>query len=132
MKHYRINHVIILVSMIFLFSCSSSRKFKSSFPAADTIMNNEGSMDSTLVDSAKVNLQSLQKNRIDFQTFSAKIKVNYADVHGSQPEGNVTLRMYKDSAIWISLSGSILNLEIYRLLIKPDSVIILNKLEKTV
>ena len=40
--------------------------------------------------------------------------------------------MIKDSAIWISLSGSILNLELYRILITPDSVTILSKLDKTV
>jgi hypothetical protein len=91
-----------------------------------------GKLDSALLDSAKNDLQNLKNNQIDFQTFSAKLKVNYADINGSQPEGNVILRLYKDSAIWISLSGSILNLELYRILITPDSVTILNKLEKTV
>src|SRR5690606_36107500 len=42
------------------------------------------------------------------------------------------IRLYKDSAIWISVSGPILNLEIYRGLITPDSVTLLNNLDKTV
>lgn len=122
----------MLVSMLFFYSCSSSKKFKSSFPVVDSIMNDSGFMDSSLLDSARNELQNLKDKRIDFQTFSARLKVNYADVNGSQPEGNVVLRLYKDSAIWISLSGSILNLELYRILITPDSVTILNKLDKTV
>lgn len=121
-----------LVSLLFLYSCSNSRKFKSSFPATDSILNNRGGMDSSLLDSAKKELQNLKENRLDFLTFSAKLKVNYADVNGSQPEGTVVVRLYKDSAIWISLSGSILNLELYRILVTPDSVTILNKLDKTV
>ena len=122
----------MLVSMVFLYSCSSSKRFKSSFPVTDSIMNDRGLLDSTLLDSARKELQNLKDNRIEFQTFSAKLKVNYADINGSQPEGNAVLRLYKDSAIWISLSGSILNLELFRILITPDSVTILNKLDKTV
>ena len=118
--------------MLLFYSCSSSKKFKSSFPVTDSLLNDRGGMDSTLLDSARNELQNLKNNRIDFQTFSAKLKVNYADVNGSQPEGNVVLRLYKDSAIWISLSGSVLNLELYRILITPDSVTIMNKLDKTV
>ena len=40
--------------------------------------------------------------------------------------------MIKDSAIWISLSASIFNIEVYRVLITKDSVILLNKQEKEV
>ena len=122
----------MLVSMVFLYSCSSSKKFKSSFPVADSIMNDRGLLGAHILDSARKELQHLKDNRIEFTTFSAKLKVNYADVNGAQPEGNAVLRLYKDSAIWISLSGSILNLELYRILITPDSVTILNKLDKTV
>ena len=132
MNHYRIIHLLMFVSMLLFFSCSSSRKFKSSFPATDSLIYEGGRMDSSLLESARSELQNLKNKRIDFQTFSAKLKVNYADLNGSQPEGNVVLRLYKDSAIWISLSGSILNLELYRILITPDTVTILNKLEKTV
>jgi hypothetical protein len=40
--------------------------------------------------------------------------------------------MVKDSAIWLSLSATILGVEVYRVLIKPDSVILINKQEKEV
>ena len=132
MNQSRINHLLLFSSLLFLFSCSSSKKFKSTFPVTDSLFNDTGLADSPLRDSALKDLETLHNNQIDYRTFSAKIKVNYEDVYGSQPEGNVVLRLYKDSAIWISVSGSILNLEIYRLLVTPESVTVLNKLDKIV
>ncbi len=123
---------LLLAGIFFLFSCSSSKKFKSTFPVTDSIFSETGLIDPPQRDSAFKDLQDVQNHRIDYRTFSAKIKVNYQDVYGSQPEGNVVLRLYKDSAIWISVSGSILNLEIYRVLVTPDSVTVLNKLDKIV
>ena len=132
MNRSRIVTILILAGILFLNSCSSSKKFKASFPVTDSLFDSSELMNGPLRDSALKDLQTLRNNRIDYKTFSAKIKVNYADAYGSQPEGNVVLRLYKDSAIWISVSGSILNLEIYRALVTPDSVTLLNKLEKTV
>lgn len=132
MNQFGIIYLLLLSGMLLLFSCGSSKKFTSTFPATDSLFNETGLADSPLRDSALKDLQTLHDNQIDYRTFSAKIKVNYADANGAQPEGNVVLRLYKDSAIWISLSGSILNLEIYRAFITPDSVTVLNKLDKTV
>ena len=42
------------------------------------------------------------------------------------------MRIIKDSAIWISLSATIVNFEVYRVLITKDSVILLNKRDKEV
>lgn len=77
-------------------------------------------------------LENLNKNHIDFKTFSAKIKVEVEDSKGKQPDITATLRMVKDSAIWISLTATFLNLEAYRVLITKDSVILMNKQEKEV
>ncbi len=132
MNYSRNINLLVLVCIVCFYGCSNSKKFKSSFPTIDAVMKDSGHMDSSLMDSARIELNNLKKNRIEFHTFSAKLKVNYADANGSQPEGNIVLRLYKDSAMWISLSGSILNLELYRILITPDSVTILNKLDKTV
>lgn len=132
MKQRGIINLMILTGLLFLYSCSSSKKFKSTFPVTDSLITATDLADSPMRDSAMKDLEALRDNRIDYKTFSAKVKVNYADAFGSQPEGNVVLRLYKDSAIWISVSGSILNLEIYRAFITPDSVTILNKLDKTV
>ncbi len=71
-------------------------------------------------------------HQIDFKTFSAKIKVESVGGNGKIPDLTVVLRMVKDSAIWMSLSATILNVEVYRVFITKDSVILLNKQDKEV
>jgi hypothetical protein len=70
------------------------------------------------------------KNRIDFNTFSGKIKVDYWDKDGKGPDLTVFLRMKKDSIIWISINASLLSIEVFRVMITPDSVKVLNKKDK--
>ena len=77
-------------------------------------------------------LKSLEKNRIKFTTFSAKIKVQYEDKNGKQPDFNAFVRLYKDSVLWISISATFLSIEAFRILITKDSIIIVNKLNKKV
>lgn len=88
------------------------------------------------VDQAQILAQEmkerLQKNHITFTSFSAKIKVETQDSKGKNPDITAVVRMVKDSAIWISLSATFLNLEVYRALITKDSVILMDKREKTV
>ncbi len=74
----------------------------------------------------------MQKNEIAFKTFSAKIKLDIEDSRGKQPDIVATLRMIKDSAIWLSLNATFLNIEVYRALITRDSVILMNKQDKEV
>lgn len=73
---------------------------------------------------------NLKSKRIDFSTFSAKIKVEYQDKNGND-QANANLQMQKDSAIWIQLTGPF-GIEGYRLLVTKDSVKLMNKLNKTV
>jgi hypothetical protein len=42
------------------------------------------------------------------------------------------VKIVKDSAIWISLSASIINVEVFRVFITKDSVVLVNKQEKEV
>ncbi len=70
------------------------------------------------------------KNKIDFNTFSAKVKVVYEGKELSD-EANAFIRIHKDSIIWISLRGA-LGIEGFRVLITKDSVQVLNLLKKQV
>ncbi len=81
---------------------------------------------------ATITRKNLDANFIDFKTFSAKIKVDVENAKGKQPDITATLRMIKDSAIWISLNATFLNIEVYRIYITPDSVILMNKQDKEV
>lgn len=76
-------------------------------------------------------LKNLSANHIDYKTFSAKIKVEYTDSKGRQPDVNAFVRMQKDSLIWISLNATFLSVEAFRILMTPDSIYILNKLDRT-
>ena len=71
----------------------------------------------------------LSQNRIDFQTFSARVKVHYEGGDGKDYEFNAFIHMKKDSLIWVSINAA-LGIEAFRLLITPDSVKILDKLKK--
>ena len=84
------------------------------------------------ISAANTILNNLHKTRIDFTTFSAKAKVQYEDKNGKQPDFNAFIRMQKDSIIWISISATFLGIEAFRISITPDTLIILNKLDKTI
>lgn len=83
--------------------------------------------DSLRVISQTVN--GLGRNRIDYQTFSARMKVHYEGSDGKDYEFNAFIHMKKDSLIWVSINAA-LGIEAFRLLITPDSVKIMDKLKK--
>lgn len=75
-------------------------------------------------------LGNVEKKRISFNTFSAKIKVDYTNSKGKQPDFVANIRMLKDSVIWISLSNDI-GIEGIRVLISKDSIKMIDKLANT-
>lgn len=115
-------------------SCKTVKQINKAIAPKDTaaavIMIDQSKADSILM--VRKTMENLNHNYIDFKTFSAKIKIDYQDNKGKQPDVTAIVRIIKDSAIWISLTASILNIEIYRVLIKKDSVILLNKQDKEV
>jgi hypothetical protein len=73
--------------------------------------------------------QAVEKNRIDFETFSAKVKVDFEGSDGKKNDFNAFIRLRKDSVLWVSINA-LLGIEAFRVLITPDSVKVLNKLDK--
>ncbi|MBA4166738.1 MAG: DUF4292 domain-containing protein [Chitinophagaceae bacterium] len=71
----------------------------------------------------------VQKKRIDFNTFSAKVKVNFEGKNGRKNDFNAFIRLRKDSVLWVSINA-LLGIEAFRIMITPDSVKVLNKLDK--
>jgi uncharacterized protein DUF4292 len=74
-------------------------------------------------------IKNLGKNRVDFKTFSAKVKV---DAVGPDDENHVNayVRIRRDSAIWIDIHGA-LNIDGVRLLVTKDSVKLINYIAHT-
>lgn len=129
-----ISTTCILTFLIFLvYSCKTVKQINKAIAPKDStavIINDQSNVDSLLM--IKRTVENLNHNYIDFKTFSAKIKVDYQDNKGKQPDVTAIVRIIKDSAIWISLTASFLNIEIYRVLITKDSVVLLNKQDKEV
>jgi hypothetical protein len=121
--------VIILLSAI---SCRSTKKLQTAINKKDTVITvkNDPSLDS--LKGGKDLINTLSKNIIKFNTFSAKIKVQYEDSKGKQPDVIAVVRMKKDSVIWISINATFLSIEAFRILITKDHITILNKLQKQV
>jgi hypothetical protein len=113
--------------------CKTAKKIQAAVDKKDsTSINiiqpvNEDSI--LLVKSA---LQEVYRKKIDYKTFSAKIKVEYEDAKGKQPNITAYVRALKDSLIWISGYATIFNVEAFRILIKKDSVFVLDKINKEV
>lgn len=71
----------------------------------------------------------LKKNEFTFKYLNIRFSAD-ASLNNKDNSMNGSLRMVKDSAIWISLSPA-LGIEAARVLITPDSIKFLNRLEST-
>lgn len=74
-------------------------------------------------DKNKLNIEE-----VDFEYLQAKSKIKYND--GIQKvNANATIRIRKDSIIWVSLSPSV-GVEIIRAIIKKDSILVIDRFNK--
>ncbi len=131
------NFIAVVVAGLILFagnSCRSTKKLQTAVSKKDTTIVTapaQPAITDTLKGAEEV-LKSLDKNKINFKTFSAKIKVEYEDYRGKQPDFNAFVRLYKDSVLWVSINATFLSIEAFRILITKDNITILNKLDKQV
>ena len=130
------NFIKIFAVIIFLYSvngCRPAKKLQTTVNKNDSgSVSVSASPSDNSISVAKKILKSLHKNEINYKTFSAKIKVEYEDDNGKQPDFNAFVRLQKDHLLWASLNATFLNIEAFRVLISPDSITIINKLDKTV
>ena len=119
-----------IIAFCVLMSCRSTKKLQSAISKKDTVAI--VTIDTDSLKNIDNIMDNVRKHHIDFNTFSAKIKVQYEDNKGKQPDINAFVRMKKDSLIWISINATFLNIEAFRVLISRDSIWILNKLNKQV
>jgi hypothetical protein len=130
----RYSYILLLILMV-AFGCRPTKKVQkieeaiSKKDTATTVVITQ----KPTVDSAKLMagiLQKLNSRRIEFNTFSAKVKIDYESQEGKDG-GTAHIRLEKDKVLWVSLTGP-LGIEGYRMLVTPDSVTLMNKLNKTV
>lgn len=120
--------------LFFVIACRSAKKIQKaiSAPRKDTIAAVAVVTEDAKADSMRFIDQlaaRLRMNHIEFKTFAAKLKVNYEGGDGKSYDFTAFIRMKRDSIIWVRVDA-ILGIEAFRILITPDSVKILNKLNK--
>ncbi len=127
-----IRFIIILgTAALLVSSCRSARKIQSAISVKKDTVETVAAVD-LRGDSIRFMNEAyhkLQQNKIEFETFSAKINTDYQGSDGKKYDVNVFVRMKKDSIIWLSVNGA-LGIEGMRIVIDNDSVRILNKLDK--
>jgi hypothetical protein len=136
--------ITYLLSILFLLTtaCHSARKSAQPLPVTeppkDTMVvvtpSAPSRTDSLAEDSVRRvrgALARIDSNRIHFETFSARVKVDYKDTKDKNLDFNAFIRMRRDSIVWVSVIAA-LGVEAFRVLIRPDSVMIMDKLEKTI
>ncbi|MEJ7627525.1 MAG: DUF4292 domain-containing protein [Ferruginibacter sp.] len=112
-------------------SCRTARQINKVIAPKDSVVVINKSITDSIAQVNKT-LSEFKSHYIDFKTFSAKIKADVETSKEKLPDLTAVVRIIKDSAIWMSVSASFLNIEVYRVLITKDSVILLNKRDKEV
>lgn len=125
--------ILVIIAIGLLGSCRSTKRIQTAMSTKDTseiVTSKSGSRTDSMRFIKQV-YHTIQTNKINFNTFSAKVKVNFEGKDGKKSDFNAFMRLKKDSALWISINAA-LGIEAFRVLVTPDSVKVLNKLEKVV
>lgn len=124
----------ITVSAFLFASCKSTKNIQTAIAKKDTVSvavpvipANNPKEDSVAI--IRDHYKKIMDSRINPTTFSAKVDVDYTDGEGKRFDVNAHIRMYKDSVIWVSVTGP-LGIEGVRAYITRDSVKLLNKQDK--
>jgi hypothetical protein len=125
--------VTVLLFAVLGSSCKSTKKIQAAIKKNDSTsvhITSQAELDSlAMIQSA---LQEVKSKMVDFKTFSGKLKVEYEDNKGKQPNITAYVRIVKDSIIWISGYATVFNIEAFRALITKDSVFVIDKINKEV
>lgn len=112
----------ILISTLVLFSsCKTSKKIVESVPVPVKVKG----------DDAAAVFDSVSARAFRSEWLTAKAQVDYTDKRGETNSFDVNMRLRKDSLLWISITP-LLGIEAARVLITPDSIVILDRVHKEV
>ena len=74
-------------------------------------------------------IDAIKAQQLNFNTFSAKANANL-DIDGDNNDVTLNIRIARDKKIWVSVVKTILlDIELARALITPDSILLINKLQ---
>ncbi len=117
------NKRIIIAALILMFSFQACNllKRKTKKEIKNTVKQEQG------VESI---FSKMKDNQFDFRTLSMKFQASVETEKESTVNFNGNMRIIKDRNIWLSLSA-VLGIEAFRVIITPDSVKMINRLNKT-
>ncbi len=124
----------LLILILALAACHPGKKIQTAISHRDTVAAVHDSSAIYHNDSMtfiRDNYQRILKQQVQYTTFSAKIDIDYFDDNGKRRGVNAHIRMYKDSILWISITGP-LGIEGMRAYITQDSVKLIDKLNKKI
>lgn len=128
----RIIAIIVGVAGVALMaSCRSTKKISAVVAKKDSVVVVVKPEDSDSAKSVRATFRTINEKRLAFNTFASKVRVDYSDDRNTRLDFNAFLRMKKDSAIWVSIIAA-LNIEAYRVMITPDSIFIMDKLNRSI
>lgn len=122
--------LIFIAAIGLLASCRSTRQIQTAISKKDS--SAMVAIDPAREDSlqmVKTLLLKVDSNKINYQTFTAKLHIDYKGSDGEDHDVNTNIRMYRDSAIWIS-ANAILGIEALRVLVTKDSIKLVDKINK--
>lgn len=111
---------LVLLVLLLVFSSCKTKKFATGSGVArrtDSI---------ALSNEAYGIIKKSRENKLDYDWFSTRVKVEYNDENLSQ-DFTAVVRMCRDSLLWISLQGPF-GIEGGRILVTRDSIFVVNKL----
>lgn len=112
---------VLLGSALFFSSCKTSKKIVESAPVPVKVKG----------DDAVAVFDSVAAHAFRCEWLVAKAQVDYTDKRGETNSFDVNMRLRKDSLLWISITP-LLGIEAVRVLINPDSIVMLDRVHKEV
>jgi hypothetical protein len=123
--------MVLGILLMLIASCRSTKKISSAMSKKDSTTVSINPAENDSANKVKTALGKINDRHIDFNTFSAQVKIDYSDSRDKKYDVNAFVRMKKDSVIWISINA-ILGIEAFRVMITPDTVSVLDKINKTI
>ena len=122
MKKNILNKLFLLAIITLSFGCKTKKVIITAPPVAV--------QDNIELDKKPENLNLLLSKNLDFNTLALKGKAEL-DINGEQNDVTMNIRLQKDKKIWVIVTAAGGIVEVARAMITPDSLFLLNKLDKT-
>ncbi|MFN4122965.1 MAG: DUF4292 domain-containing protein [Flavobacteriales bacterium] len=124
---YRLIFIILMGLLMFTQACRTKRFKKKFTPIPEIVADLQSdTLSSSNIDST---LASIYGNDLKFRYFSAKVNAE-ASFDKQKNTFSANLRIVKDSLIWAAITPA-LGIEVARVLIRPDSVFFINRINGT-